>query len=150
MTQNEHVCEICCRSVMKLLNHSFQNCKVFQNWLNHYREIATKNMTQNEHVYAICCRLEVGCDVSSGGNVKTIEGYSVLDFEVASFSSFWDIPTNHFVKAADIDDSIKRKHIRVSLKKWRNAHRTDTINWSGQLIIAKLIRSKQIAVFIQL
>ena len=44
-------------------------------------------MTQNEHVYAICCRPEVACDVISGGNVKTIEGYAVLNFEVVSFST---------------------------------------------------------------
>ena len=45
----------------------------------------------------------------------------MLNFEVASFSSFRDIPQNHLVTAtdaaaADIDDSIKRKRIRVSLK----------------------------------
>ena len=41
-----------------------------------------------------------------------------LIFEVASFGSFRDIPKNHFVsEAADIDDSIKQKCIRVSLKK---------------------------------
>ena len=46
-------------------------------------------MTQNEHVYAICCyRPEVAGDVISGGNVKTIEGYGVLNFEAASISSF--------------------------------------------------------------
>ena len=32
-------------------------------------------MTPNEHVYAICCRLEVGDDVISGHNVKTVEDY---------------------------------------------------------------------------
>ena len=74
-------------------------------------------MTKNEHVYAICCRLEVAGDVLSGENVKTIEGFAVLNFEVAGFSSFRDIPKNHFVTAAEahIDDSIKRKRIRVSL-----------------------------------
>ena len=30
-------------------------------------------------------------DVICGENVKTIEGYDVLNFEVASFSSFRDI-----------------------------------------------------------
>ena len=71
-------------------------------------------MTQNEHVYAICCRPEVAGAVTSGENVKTIEGYTMLHFEVASFSSFRDIPPNHFVTAtaaaaeADIDDSITR------------------------------------------
>ena len=73
-------------------------------------------MAQSEHVYAICCRPEVAGDVVSGENVKTIEGYAVLDFEFASFESFRDIPPkNHFVTAeADIDDSMKRKRIRVS------------------------------------
>ena len=43
----------------------------------------------------------------------------MLNFEVASFSTFQDIPTkNHFVTAAeaDIDDSMKRKRICFSLK----------------------------------
>ena len=47
-------------------------------------------MTQNEHVYAICCRPGVAGDVISSINVKTIECYAVLNFEVASFSSFRD------------------------------------------------------------
>ena len=71
-------------------------------------------MTQNEHVYAIYCRPEVTCDVISGENVKTIEGYAGLHF---IFSSFRDIPKKHFVTAegaADIDDSIKRKRFCVS------------------------------------
>ena len=45
-------------------------------------------MTQNEHVYAICCRVEVAGDVISGANVKTIDGYEELNFEVVSSSSF--------------------------------------------------------------
>ena len=41
----------------------------------------------------------------------------MLNLEVASFSSFRDIPKNNLVTAvADIDDSIKRKWISVSLK----------------------------------
>ena len=48
-------------------------------------------MTQSEHVYAICCRPEVACDVISSENVNTVEGYAVLKFEDASFSSFRDI-----------------------------------------------------------
>ena len=48
-------------------------------------------MTQNEHICAICCRTEVDGDVISGENVKTVEGYTVLNFEVASISSFRDI-----------------------------------------------------------
>ena len=82
-------------------------------------------MTQDEHVYAICCLPEVDGDVISCENVKTIEGYAVLNFEVDRFSSFRDIQTNHFVTAAeaDINDSIMRKRIRVSLNEailsWR-------------------------------
>ena len=48
-------------------------------------------MSKNEHVYAICFRLEVVGDVISGENVKTIEGYVLLNIEVASFSSIRDI-----------------------------------------------------------
>ena len=76
-------------------------------------------MTQNEHVYAICRRPDVAGDAFSGENVKTIDGYVVLKFEVASFSRFRDIPKNHFLTvaeaAADFDDSIRRKGMRVSL-----------------------------------
>ena len=53
-------------------------------------------MTQNEHVYAICCRPEVTGDVISSENVKTIEGYAVFNFEVASYSSFQNIPKKSF------------------------------------------------------
>ena len=49
-------------------------------------------MTQNEHVYAIYCRPDVAGDVISGENVRTTEGYVVLNFEAASFGSFRDIP----------------------------------------------------------
>ena len=59
------------------------------------------NMTHNEYVYAICCRPEVDGDVISSENAKTIEGYAVLNLEIASFSSFPDIPKNNFVTAAD-------------------------------------------------
>ena len=51
----------------------------------------------------------------------------MLNFEVASANSFRDIKTNHFLTAAetaeaDIEDSIKRKRFRVSLKKWQKLH----------------------------
>ena len=36
----------------------------------------------------MCCRQEVAGDVVSFGNVKTIEGYAVLNLEAASFTSF--------------------------------------------------------------
>ena len=45
-------------------------------------------MTQNEHGYTIYCRPEVAGDAISGENVKNIEGYAVLNWEVSSFSSF--------------------------------------------------------------
>ena len=53
----------------------------------------------------------------SAENVKTIEAWVVSNLEVTSFNSFRDIPKNNLVTtAADIDDSIKRKLIRISLK----------------------------------
>ena len=58
------------------------------------------NITQNEHVCAICCRPEVSGDVISNKNIKTIEGYDVLNFEVASSTSFIAIQNNNFVTTA--------------------------------------------------
>ena len=58
-------------------------------------------MTQNEHAYAICCRTEVANDVISGRNVKTTEGYIVVNFEIASSSSFRD-----FSKRLFCDDEV--------------------------------------------
>ena len=69
-------------------------------------------MAQHEHVYAICCRAGY---VISGENVKTIEGYGVLNFEVASFIVSEIFKKIHFV-TVDIDDNVKRKRVRVSLK----------------------------------
>ena len=45
-------------------------------------------MTQNEHIHAIFSRPEVAGDVISGGNVKTIEGYFLLNFEANSITFF--------------------------------------------------------------
>ena len=45
-------------------------------------------MTKNEHVNAIFCRPEIAGDVISGGNVETVDGYVVLNFEADSVSSF--------------------------------------------------------------
>ena len=76
-------------------------------------------MSQNLHVCTICLRPEVVCDIISSRNVKTIDGYLAIDFEVAISNSFRDIKKNRCVTAvaaADIDDSIKRKRFRVSLK----------------------------------
>ena len=43
-------------------------------------------MTQNEQVYAICCLPEAAGDGISSENVKTIQGYAVLNFEAAIVS----------------------------------------------------------------
>ena len=77
-------------------------------------------MNQNEHVFAICCRPEVAGNVISGLSVKTIDGYSLVNLEIASFNGLGDILKKHCVTEeaeAEIDDSIKRKRFRVSLNK---------------------------------
>ena len=48
-------------------------------------------MTQTLHVCTICCRPEVVYDVISGRNVKAINACVVVNFEIASSSSFRDI-----------------------------------------------------------
>ena len=63
-------------------------------------------MTQKEHVYAICFRPEVDDDVISFRNVKNIKGYIVVNFEVASFSSFQDIPKRLFCGGEVGDGSV--------------------------------------------
>ena len=76
-------------------------------------------MTQKLHVCTIYFRPEVVYDIISGRNVKTVDGYLVINFEVASSNSFRDFQKkNNFVTQAEayIDDSIKRKRFRVSLK----------------------------------
>ena len=45
-------------------------------------------MTQNEHRYAICCRLEAYDDVISRRNMITIQGYVMVNFKGASFTTF--------------------------------------------------------------
>ena len=58
-------------------------------------------MIQNEHVYATFCRPEIAGDVISGGNVKTVEGYVLLNFEAANISSFTANQNKSFVKCVD-------------------------------------------------
>ena len=53
-------------------------------------------MAQNEHVYAIYCRQEVAGDAISGENVKTTEGYFLLNFDAASISRFPENQTQLF------------------------------------------------------
>ena len=69
-------------------------------------------MTQNLHVCTICCRPEVVYGVISGRNVRTMEGYLAINFEVATSNSFRDIQNESFrvgdaAAEADIDNSIK-------------------------------------------
>ena len=54
-------------------------------------------MIQNERVYAIFCRPEVAGDIISSGNVNTIKGYVVLNFETASVSIFRENKNQPFV-----------------------------------------------------
>ena len=88
-------------------------------------------MTQNLHVCTICFRPEVVYDVISGLNIKTSKGSLVIKFEVPIYNSLRDIPKKHHLvtaaaaEAADIDDSIKRKRIRVSLKKYHIQNNTN-------------------------
>ena len=56
--------------------------------MGHFEKLRPEQRFQNEHAYVICCWLEVVNDVISSRNVKTPEGYAVVNFEVASFSSF--------------------------------------------------------------
>ena len=58
-------------------------------------------MTKNEHICAIFCRLEAAGDVISGGNVKTIEGYFLLNFEAAGINSFRANQNQPFVECVD-------------------------------------------------
>ena len=78
-------------------------------------------MTQNLHVCVFYYLPEAVYEVISGRNVKTIEGYLLVKFEGARSNNLRDIKKNHFVTAdaaaeANVDDSIKRKRIRVLLK----------------------------------
>ena len=56
-------------------------------------------MAQNEHVYAICCRPEAAGDIVSGEEVKTVEGYALLNFETANISSFRENQNQPFAPA---------------------------------------------------
>ena len=108
-------------------------------------------MTQNKHFKTICCRPEVDCDVISGGNVKTIESYAMLNFEVASLSSFRDIKKSFVTAAAEtnIDDSIRPKRKRAQS---RSSYFVDS-DFSGTIYINVSFNrrsSESIKVFIYL
>ena len=55
--------------------------------MNRYREIATE-LDPNWTNHAICCQTELAGNDISSENMKTIEGYAVLNFEAVSISSF--------------------------------------------------------------
>ena len=59
--------------------------------------------TQNKHVYAICCRPEEAGDAIYGENVKTLEGYALLNCEAASISSVRENPTHPFARCVNDD-----------------------------------------------
>ena len=44
----------------------------------------------NLYIYAICSGPEVAADVTSGWYIKTVKGYTVVHFEVPSWSSLWE------------------------------------------------------------
>ena len=70
-------------------------------------------MTKGEHVHAICCRSEVAGNAISGRNVKTIERYVVVYFEVASCSSLRDIQQVH---RHNSDQAARRLNIVLDLR----------------------------------
>ena len=77
-------------------SNQFPKLETFKESVEPLSRNCNPNLIQNEHVRATCCRQEVAGDVNSSENVTTVEGYDVLNFEFASFISFWDIPKKSF------------------------------------------------------
>ena len=73
---------------------TFSKFQPFRNRLNRYREIATRRWPKMD---AICCRREVVDGVISGLNVKIIEVYVVINFDVATLVIFLDFPKRSFL-----------------------------------------------------
>ena len=102
-------------------------------------------MTQNEHLYAICYRPKVAGDVSSCENVKIIERYAALKFEVASCSSFRDIPKNHFVSTeAETDIAFRliffiTNNTATKMKRWWSHEKQQSKHNAGQWSTMRLI-----------
>ena len=59
--------------------------------------------------------MAVDSDVISGRDVKTIEGKSVVNFEVAIVLVVCKI--NHFVAAEDVDDNTFAFHLKMQIFK---------------------------------
>ena len=96
---------------------TFPKLQTFSKLIETLSRTRDPNTTQMNTFVRFACRPAVDDDVICGVNVKTLECYAVVNFEVAISSCFRELK-NHFVTAAaDIDDSIKRKRIHVSLKK---------------------------------
>ena len=74
----------------KMCNRRKEEMKPW-NQLNRYWEIATWTWPKNFNFFMIYFRPEVVDNVITCRNVKTIEGYLVVNFEVASSYSFPDI-----------------------------------------------------------
>ena len=68
------------------LNHSFQNCKYFQNRLNFHRETTTRTWTR------LCYLLPTGSSWCRHfrWKCKDFRGHAMLNFEVAIFSIIQD------------------------------------------------------------
>ena len=50
------------------------------------------NIGLNSHAYSICCRPEVAGCIGVGCDVLAVEGYVLVNFEVASYNIFRDNP----------------------------------------------------------
>ena len=83
-------CLIGYKRVNEALESQFPKLQTFSESVEPLSINRDPNKTQSEYVYVICCRPEVAGYVISGGNVKSIEGYAVLNCEAASFRSFWE------------------------------------------------------------
>ena len=97
-------------------------------------------MTQNLHVCAICFRPEVVYEVISGRNIKTLEGYLVVNLEVAISNSFRDMKKiiswrrRRRRRTANIDDSENAFAFRLK-NDGRKIPRIETAEGSFALLV---------------
>ena len=85
-----------CRRNNEALESQFPKLQTFSESAEPLSRNHDPNMTQSLHVYTICFQPQVVYDVISGRNVKTIDGYPVVIFELASSNGFRDIPKKSF------------------------------------------------------
>ena len=81
----------------KVFEPQFPKLQTFSELVEPLSRSRDANLTQNEYVYATCSRPEIAGDVIFGENVKTSEGYAVLNCEADSFSS---VPENQIQQFA--------------------------------------------------